>query len=143
MATNFFPPTSISISKQAYKLKKYFPYSNCNIINKGTILIWNGNIKPSELSLEYSIKINYKRNQHPNVYIISPFPLKLPKDEKKLKHVYSHEKQHLCLYYRNINEWNSTMYIADTVIPWTSEWLLHYEYWLATDGIWNGGGIEH
>lgn len=31
--------------------------------------------------------------------------------------------------------------ISDTIIPWTSEWLLHYEYWVLT-GIWQGGGIE-
>jgi hypothetical protein len=34
------------------------------------------------------------------------------------------------------------MPIIDTIIPWTSEWLLHYECWLAT-GKWHGGGIHH
>lgn len=33
------------------------------------------------------------------------------------------------------------MLIADTIVPWASEWLLHYEYWLST-GTWHGGGHE-
>lgn len=32
--------------------------------------------------------------------------------------------------------------IADTLVPWASEWLLFYELWLATDGQWLGEG-EH
>ena len=31
---------------------------------------------------------------------------------------------------------------ADTVIPWTIEWLVCYEGWLAT-GKWIGGGVSH
>ena len=33
------------------------------------------------------------------------------------------------------------MLIADTIVPWTCEWLIHYEIWLAT-GEWHGGGEE-
>ena len=31
------------------------------------------------------------------------------------------------------------MSIADTIVPWTAEWLVHYEIWLVT-GEWYGGG---
>ena len=31
------------------------------------------------------------------------------------------------------------MLIADTIVAWTCEWLIHYEIWLAT-GEWHGGG---
>lgn len=31
------------------------------------------------------------------------------------------------------------MLIANTIVPWTSEWLFYYEIWLAT-GQWHGGG---
>lgn len=34
------------------------------------------------------------------------------------------------------------MSIADTIVPWTSLWLHHYEIWLAT-GIWCGKNEEH
>jgi hypothetical protein len=36
-------------------------------------------------------------------------------------------------------EWTVGMSIANTIVPWTSEWLAHYEIWLAT-GDWQGGG---
>lgn len=31
------------------------------------------------------------------------------------------------------------MLLSTTVVPWTAEWLIHYEVWLAT-GQWTGGG---
>lgn len=31
------------------------------------------------------------------------------------------------------------MNVALTIIPWTAEWLLHYEIWQVTD-TWRGGG---
>jgi hypothetical protein len=43
----------------------------------------------------------------------------------------------LCLCYPE--EWQPTMLIARTILPWTVEWLAHYEIWRAT-GHWTGGG---
>jgi hypothetical protein len=48
-----------------------------------------------------------------------------------LPHVYNIEERGLWLYYRKAQEWNNQIYIADTVIPWISEWLYHYKFWLA------------
>ena len=31
------------------------------------------------------------------------------------------------------------MLLADTIVPWAAEWLMHYELWLVT-GEWTGGG---
>ena len=104
-------------------------------------LVWEGKIKPYVLSMTYDIRVEYTMGKDPDVYIINPNPLPLAKDATKLPHIYNHEKQHLCLYHRRMNEWNECKMIADTIIPWTSEWLLHYEYWVAT-GIWHGGGIH-
>ena len=38
-------------------------------------------------------------------------------------------------------KWNERKMIAKTIIPWTSEWLFHYEIWVTT-GTWHGGGIH-
>jgi hypothetical protein len=54
-------------------------------------------------------------------------------------HLYRGEK--LCLYYPRFNEWHGGMFLAHTIVPWTSEWLFNYELWLAT-GEWFGGGIH-
>jgi hypothetical protein len=47
----------------------------------------------------------------------------------------------LCLFLGN-REWHVSIPIADTLVPWASEWLLFYELWLATGGPWLGEG-EH
>lgn len=46
----------------------------------------------------------------------------------------------LCLFYNG--ECSAARPPAGTVLPWTLEWLFHYEIWLAT-GRWEGGGVEH
>ena len=43
----------------------------------------------------------------------------------------------LCLFDPDAGEWNPSMWIADTTIPWAPEWLHHYECW-HVDGIWRG-----
>jgi hypothetical protein len=35
------------------------------------------------------------------------------------------------------------MLLADTILPWTSEWLFYYELWSVNGYEWLGGGIEH
>lgn len=52
----------------------------------------------------------------------------------RLPHVYD---DCLCLY--TPGQWDRSMQIATTIIPWTAEWLFHYELWKATDH-WVGGG---
>ena len=130
----------IPLVVQAKKLRSYFPDSRFTI--KNNILIWKGYLQPTEISLKYWIKVVYQREKHPDIYVLDPKPLVLPQGKTKLKHVYDTKKQHLCIYYKDVQEWDEAKFIADTIIPWTSEWLLHYEIWVAT-GIWHGGGIEH
>lgn len=60
-------------------------------------------------------------------------------DGQGLPHVYALNT--LCLFLGN-REWHESIPIADTLVPWTSQWLLFYELWLATGGEWLGEG-EH
>ena len=131
--------TKINIAIQAGKLKSYFPDSIVTI-SPGR-LVWKCTIKPTPLSKEYDIKLVYKIGANPNVYIINT-KLRMAIGETSLPHVYDTKKQWLCLYYRKANEWNSSMLLSDTIIPWVSEWLYFYEIWVGS-GIWYGGGIEH
>ena len=131
----------ISIFAQGGRLRHFFPDSTLEIGKYSNVLIWEGKLKPHHLSMTYDIRIEYTVGKNPNVYVITPKPLPLAKDATELPHIYDHEKQHLCLYHRLMNEWNECKMIAETIIPWTSEWLLHYEYWVAT-GVWHGGGIH-
>ncbi len=129
----------IPLIVQANRLQLYFPDSKYSV--RQNILVWKGYLQPTHLSSKYLIKVVYQREKHPNVYVIEPKPLILAEGKPKLEHVYDTDKQHLCIYYKRAKEWNQTKFIADTIIPWTSEWLLHYEIWVAT-GLWHGGGIH-
>jgi hypothetical protein len=124
---------------QAGKIKSLFPNSKVSFDHNK--LIWVHTICPSALSECYDIKLIYCRGQHPSIYVIKP-KLKLFIGATKLPHVYDNERQHLCLYYKPTKEWNSDMLLVETVIPWTCEWLLHYEIWVGT-GTWHGGGIHN
>ncbi|MFC2087086.1 hypothetical protein ACFLSA_02855 [Bacteroidota bacterium] len=128
----------LNIFVQAAKIKKCFPDSK--VTTTSNKLIWKGTLKPTPLSDSYDIKLEYKIGFHPCIYVINK-KLEFYPGEKTLPHVYSTEKQWLCIYYRKAREWTSQQLIADTIIPWTSEWLYQYEFWLAT-GNWFGRGIH-
>ncbi len=99
------------------------------------MLQWIGHLKPTPLSANYKVKVRYRPGNTPVVQVLDP---KLKCDEEgRLPHVYPGDE--LCLYYPG--EWNGSEQIGDTIVPWISEWLYHYECWAAT-GTWLGGG-EH
>ena len=54
---------------------------------------------------------------------------------ESLPHMF--ENGSLCLHLEE--DWTTDMLLADTLVPWTSEWLIHYEIWRFT-GVWYGGG---
>ncbi len=124
---------SISLAIQAQNLEKMFGSRSTKI--KKNKLIWYGRLTPSPLSECYDVKLTYKLKDRPRLVVISP---KLERLEgERADHMYSNTEP--CLYDPQKGEWNSSMLLANTIIPWTAEWLLHYEFWLAT-GTWSGGG---
>lgn len=129
----------LNMALQHSSLKYVLPKSNISYNQNGLNLEYY--VIPTPLSAEYKIKVEYIRGKYPEIYVIEPRKLKLYPGNTTLPHVYSTPRQRLCLFYRIGREWNSSMYISNTIIPWTSEWLLHYECWLAT-GKWHGGGIH-
>lgn len=86
------------------------------------------------MSRRYSIKIDYRLGASPDVRVVTP-KLQLHREADELPHTFPGEK--LCLHLPG--EWSPNMYIAQTTVPWTSEWLFYYELWLIT-GNWEGGG---
>jgi hypothetical protein len=132
-------PSPVNLARQAELLQSHFTESFCVITN--STLIWTNDITPTSLSNTYSVKIVYRWNTDPDVFVIDQ-RLRLAKGKVKLPHVYSTSKQHLCLYYRKGREWNSQMLLTKTIVPWASEWLQFYELWLPK-GVWYGGGIKH
>lgn len=99
-------------------------------------LIWLASLQPSPLSRIYSVRLEYALGgSAPQVKVLEP---DLRGDGvERLPHVFSRDV--LCLCYPW--QWNDGKLIARTVVPWASEWLLHYELW-KVDGRWHGGGHE-
>lgn len=91
-------------------------------------------IRPSPVSQVYTVRILQQHGGRPQVTIIDP-PLQLYPGATSLPHVYPDDE--LCLYYPG--QWKPKMLLSTTIVPWTAEWLMHYELWLAT-GQWSGGG---
>ena len=102
---------------------------------RGKRHIWEGTLQPTPLSPVYTVRIEHADWRPPQVIVVSP---RLEdRDDAKVPHRYGDGS--LCLSLPG--EWRNTDFIADTVIPWTAEWLYHYEVWRVTSE-WLGGG-EH
>lgn len=132
--------TPVPIYAQLRILNKDFPSGEVKSRSL-RYLVWETDIIPSPNSVTYRIRINYTIGQRPKVYIIDPQELKRP-EGKQLPHVFSTEKQQICLHYGPFKEWDDSMFLARKIVPWASEWLLFYELWVIT-GEWLGEGIEH
>jgi hypothetical protein len=123
----------LSLPVQQGHLRRLFPGSRTRI--SLNCLRWIGYITPSPLSQSYRLQMTYKIGKRPKVFVISP-KLQLP---EFLYEVHVFKDGSLCLYY--MDEWDSQTVLAETVVPWISEWLLHYEIWRTTE-TWRGGGIH-
>lgn len=67
--------------------------------------------------------------------------------DEAIPHVYDNPRSPLfpvlCLHHPPTDSFDPRRHsAADTVIPWTIDWLACYEGWLAT-GKWFGGGVDH
>lgn len=128
----------LTIAQQEFGLREICPESECDTHHNK--LQWRGLLSPTPLSQEYIIEVVYKVGLSPKIYVKEP-QLIIPAG-KKLPHVYCQKEKRLCLYYpRGKSEWNESMSLARTILPWASEWLFYYEIWLST-GEWLGGGIH-
>lgn len=125
----------LQLGHQWSALRREYPRGHGRV--RGGVLHWRGPIQPSDVSPEYQIVLDYRAGAVPDVRVAHP---KLERREGDLPpHLYPGER--LCLYLPSNGEWTPAMVIADTIIPWTVEWLLHYEIWLAV-GEWTGGGAH-
>ncbi len=105
------------------------------LLRRGRRYVWEGTLKPTALSSVYTIRISCADWDQSRVFVMDP--LLQRRAEADIPHRYADGS--LCL---NIpGPWSREQYIADTLIPWASLWLHHYETWRIT-GEWLGGG-EH
>jgi hypothetical protein len=112
-------------------------------------ILWRGQLRPFERS--YEVQIVYSaislelagiERFKPHVEVVQPvLAPRLAAPDVPIPHIFANkvfpERPRLCLY--RLAEWTPTLYIADTIMLWTVEWLVGYECWRAT-GIWSAGG---
>ncbi|WDE02378.1 hypothetical protein [Thalassomonas actiniarum] len=140
----------IGIGEQYMALKRYCPGTVVIIDNDKTVQ-WEGILKPTPFSREYRVVIKYTLS-HPPVCIVKDPDLSALAEDRKIPHTYQNQTgikgTQLCLYLpvikkkNKVSEWQPTMFLADTILPWASVWLFYYEFWLHS-GVWDGGGVEH
>lgn len=136
---DYIPKRNIRLFDQMMTLRAAYPSASCELRN-GT-LFWFGKVKPTSLSREYNVALTYSNSQVPKVWVIGEELQKI--DDPNFPHKYEVDPKNnmvrICLY--RYREFTKDKFLANTIIPWTVEWLYFYEIWLAT-GTWCGGG-EH
>lgn len=100
-------------------------------------LVWCGVLTPTEYSKSYEVVISHGLRRAPIVYVARPRFEIVP--GRQLPHVFTLNT--LCLHTLG-RSWIAGRLLADTLVPWASEWLFFYEVWLATAGEWLGEGVH-
>lgn len=105
------------------------------------VLYWHGKVKPTSVSKEYYLKLEYRMGKYPKAWLI-----KEVLDEKTayyIPHHYAVDVKEgtieLCLFKPKMKEWMKHYPLSKTIIPWAIEWIYYYEIWQIT-GEWKGGG---
>ena len=127
----------LSLPVQGLLLQHKYPESRVCI--KHNYLIWYGEIRPTPLSRLYKIKIICEKGNKPKVFLYGKHIEGIEKNDFPHNYHKNESKQEIQLCLNMPCEFNYSLRIIDTIIPWTQEWLYHYEIWLAT-GEWRGGG---
>jgi hypothetical protein len=109
----------------------------------GRELIYRLPLSPTVASRIYNCELRVPRGvKSPQMIIVEP-DLKGLAGDRQLPHVYPYAGAGtlLCLWHPKNKEWNATMRLSDTYIPWTLRWLWYFEDWLSSDD-WVGEGVH-
>ncbi|WP_327672798.1 MULTISPECIES: hypothetical protein [unclassified Streptomyces] len=129
------PTRAVNLGRQMAAIKAVVPGARGTV--RGGELVCTLDLQPTPVSRSYTVQIVYRHRRRPRITVTGP-PLALHPNATTLPHVYPDGD--LCLYLPG--EWKEDMFLSDTIVPWTSAWLLHYELWLVL-GRWTGTGDEH
>jgi hypothetical protein len=143
----------MSMTEQIARMRQLYPAFEV-VFNGGWHVVWEGPLRP--WSRTYIVRVAAVEPRAigdlrvvgtlgANVTMVSP-ELEFSTDMASgdvTPHLYwnkdnLHESR-LCLFDPASKEWMPGMAIAETIIPWTIDWLACYEGWRVT-GEWTGGG---
>ncbi len=118
--------------QQIFQVRMVFPQMQHSRSNG--VHIWLGTLQPAPDSVRYTIRIEWRPQKPPKVFVVDPALV------DNAPHRYNDNS--LCLYDHREQPWRPTDLVARTIIPWTAEWLYWYEVWLEY-GEWMGPEASH
>jgi hypothetical protein len=130
-----------SVDEQDAEIRRLFPDFRLTAY-ADWIGVWEGPLRPASKSYRIRI-VHFRRtifpgwmlaNDYVTVHVVDPLVgANMLANETLLPHIYWNERNPawpaLCLWDPAEMFWTPEMSIATTIIPWTSEWLLFFEYW--------------
>lgn len=111
-------------------IERYFKFLKCSITKNRLKCI--GEVKPTEYSNKYKIKVVYNAITRPEVFVVEP-EIEYHDDI----HMFPKDKA-LCLYHSETDDFywdHKKHHLFNTIIPWSLEWFVHYELYLIS-GKW-------
>lgn len=128
--SRFIPQPAVTIAQQHMHMQQRFPSFRFDRRKS----CWLGTLKPTLASPSYCAEISYRMGKSPKVHLVEP------RVNPKSPHLY--DDLSLCLYLPRDRSWHPGCLLVDTIVPWTAEWLLFYEYWQIHDE-WIGEAAPH
>ncbi len=125
----------VSLALQAFDLRALLPMAQSRIRHQSSTLTSVFELQPTTASCRYTVQLRYRLGWRPEIRVITPTLRTREGADRMIPHTF--DDNLLCLHLDD--EWKPTMRLADTIVPWASEWLFYYELWLTT-GAWLGSG---
>jgi hypothetical protein len=114
----------LSDKQQIARMKAVWPTFVVHNVNRpDQSARWTGTCTPQ--FSRYKLEVRYSRRDFPRVRILSPALIRLPENiEGQLPHVYPPtDDPTLRLFDPSADQWDWSIPIADTIIPWSFDWL--------------------
>ena len=133
---------ALTVAAQNAKIRKHFPTFR-QVMDADFMGVWEGTLTP--ICQPYRVRLVYFcRRTFKYCMIVNPAIAVTVLDPKvgpnmrgtgeRTPHIYAlnapPDSPRLCLY--DPGDWYPHEAIADTILPWTIDWLFFYEGWLAT-----------
>ncbi|ABA81690.1 hypothetical protein GQF56_21215 [Rhodobacter sphaeroides] len=132
-------PRRLSLEAQIRRMRAKWPEFRPGVIGS-TSISWMGPLRGFQM--DYTVLVRWSVGQTPKAIVVSPqLRPRVGTAFIDIPHlildVENPEDSPLCLFDPEAGEWNDTLSVADTILPWASEWLHNYELW-HLDGVWRG-----
>lgn len=129
MARSKFPKSkTLNPVEQALHVCSKFDDFKFDIVGPAKVKL-TGTLQPSSLHQIYSVEIVYTLGRSPRCRILSPAI------DENAPHTF--DDNSLCTFYPDSVNWNKSMRLSETVVPWICDWIFQYEIWKVTKK-WNG-----